>query len=1045
MTDVECPIVDPQSFVRVLSALVLGLALFVIASPAQALTRERSLQELRHASWGAKEGAPAGSIYAICQTQDGYLWVSDGTLSRFDGLKFEPIDLPRDPRLSSMRITRLVASSSGGLWIGFNNGAGLLKDGHLTVYTERDGFPSGSVSGFAEEEDGTVWATTTGGLAKLEGARWRPIGSDWKYPVGKTTIRSVMVDSSGTVWVTSVGKALFLAKGDKEFQELKIPLTNYVELAESPSGSVWLEDDSGLRFIRKNNDPKRRTASSSRGPLFDRDGALWTVRSFSAGVYRLPHPERFEDGRTVVEKDVPEAFTEKDGLSANQGSTAFEDREGNVWSGMARGLDRFSSPNLIRAIMPPLPKGQVFAAPSAALAAADDGALWIIDSVHQLLNFQNGKVTGNAQVSALNSTFRAEDGSVWLAGPGHLWRISGGMLTDHDLPANTGDFPVQAIAEGKSGAMWASIQSHGLFRRSGDQWTAEPVLPSSPTTSAIVMSSDREKSVWAGYVDNQIAVLRDDGWRVYTKQDGIQIGNVTALSVHGSQVWAGGEFGLARFDRNQFRAVSPSTEHLFDGITGIVETKNGDLWLNGRAGIVHISADEISRSVADSRHPVRAEVFGTLDGLQGTSLRIRPLPTAIEGTDGRLWFSTSAGFFSIDPAGLVRNAFPPQLKIESLTVDGKVYGSSADLTLPKSSQTIRINYVGLSLTMAEKVRYRYKLDGFDTAWQEAAGRREAFYTNLKPGRYRFHVTAANNDGVWNDQGATVELVLPPAFVQTGWFMVICIVGSIVLFWLLFRLRIRQISDRMRGRVEARLAERERIARELHDTLLQSTHGLILKFQTVANRISPSDPTRQVMEQALERADDVLEEGRKRVMDLRVPSDLWGDLRQAFATACNELASDSASSFRTVTDGVPRALRPRVREELYAIGREALLNAVRHANAKNIEVRIAYERRAMHVSVRDDGVGIDDEILVAGGRFGHWGLKGMRERAASIGGSLLVERLLDGGTRIAVTVPSQVAYQGRSLTSAWLSFRPIWGRLNASAPSNVDADAHVYRG
>jgi signal transduction histidine kinase len=779
--------------------------------------------------------------------------------------------------------------------------------------------------------------------------------------------------------------------------------------------------------------------------LFDHDGALWTVRGFSAGVYRLPHPERFEDGRTVVEADVPEAFTEKDGLSANQGSTLFEDREGNVWSGMSQGLDRFSSPNLVRAIMPPLSKGQVFAAPSAALAAADNGALWIIDSVHQLLNFQDGKVAGYAQVSALNSAFRADDGSVWLAGPRHLWQISDGKFTDRDLPAGADDFPVQAIAEGKSGAMWASIQAHGLFKLSGDQWTAEPVLPSSPTANPIVMTRDREEAVWAGYVDNQIAVLRDDGWRVYTKQDGIQVGNVTALFAHGSQVWTGGEFGLARFDKNQFRALVPSTEHLFDGITGIVETKVGELWLNGRAGIVHISADEISRSVADSLHPVRAEVFGTLDGLRGTSLRIKPLPTAIEGTDGRLWFSTSAGFFSVDPTKVARNAVPPQVEIESLNVDGKAYPPSAELTLPKSSQTIRIDYVGLSLTMAEKVRYRYKLDGFDTAWQEADVRRQALYTNLKPGRYRFHVIAANNDGVWNEQGTTLEFVLPPAFVQTGWFMAICVLSSIAVIGLLFRFRVRQVSDRMRGRVEARLAERERIARELHDTLLQSTQGLILKFQTVANGITCSDPARKMLEQALDRADDVLEEGRERVMDLRVPSDMWGDVRQSFATACDELARDSAISFHIATDGAPRALKPRVHEEVYAIGREALLNAVRHANAGSIEVRIVYEKRALHVSVRDDGVGIDDKILIAGGRFGHWGLTGMRERAASIGGSLLVERRNDGGTHVEVRVPSRVAYTPSSLASAWLTFILIWGRLNASLRPATDADPHVHRG
>ena len=380
--------------------------------------------------------------------------------------------------------------------------------------------------------------------------------------------------------------------------------------------------------------------------------------------------------------------------------------------------------------MPPIPKGQDFAAPSAALAAADNGALWVIDSVRPLLNFQDGRVASYAEVSALNSTIRATDGSVWFAGPGKLWHFKAGEFTKTDLPSGADGFQVQAIAEGKSGATWVSVQLHGLFKLLDGKWTAQPVLPSAPTLSVIAMTSGRDGGIWAGYSDNRIAALGDDGWRVYTKEDGVEVGNVTALFARGTQIWAGGEYGLARSDKTRFRTFLPYTDHLFDGITGIVETRGGDLWLNGRAGIVHVSADEVGRGVADGLHRVRAEVFGALDGLQGTSQRIRPLPTAIEGTDGRLWFSTSAGFFSIDPMQIARNPIPPQLKIESLNVDGKSFSPSAELTLPKLSQTIRINYVGLSLAMAEKVRYRYKLDGVDTDWQEAEAKREALYTNL---------------------------------------------------------------------------------------------------------------------------------------------------------------------------------------------------------------------------------------------------------------------------------------------------------------------------
>jgi signal transduction histidine kinase/ligand-binding sensor domain-containing protein len=1018
----------PIAVIRIAAQLALevGLVWLACITTAAALSRDGNISQLRHTAWGAKEGAPAGSIYAITQTRDGYLWVSDGTLSRFDGLRFDRIDLPRDARLSSMRITRLVASASGGLWIGFNYGAGLLKDGQLTIYTERDGFPAGSASGFAEEEDGTAWASTVDGLARLEGSRWIQIGLDWDYPVGKTPVRSVMVDSAGTVWATSIGKAFFLTKGERRFRELKIPLLEDVELAESATGALWLEDNLGLRLIRKNKNATGLTASSSRGPLFDRDGGLWTVRSFTSGLYRIPYPEHFGDGRTILEKDIPKAFTEKDGLSSNRGSTIFEDREGNVWTGMAEGLNRFSNRNVIRAVVPSLPKGEPFSGPGSALAAADNGALWVIDSLRPLLNFKDGKINRHPEVPALNCAIRANDGSAWFAGSGKIWHYKSGKFTKTALPVGTNDFPVQAIAEGKDGVIWAAIQRHGLFQLTEGKWTAHPVLPLSPTLSAITMSTDTNGRVWAGYVDNQIAVLDNNSWQVFSRQNGIQIGNVSALFTRRSQIWAGGEFGLARFDKAQFKALMPNTEHMFDGITGIVETRNGELWLNGRAGIVRITAAEISRSVEDDTYRVRAEVFGSLDGLQGTSLRIRPLPTAIEGTDGRLWFSTSAGFFSIDPARIFHNPVPPQVLIESLNVDGKSYRSGTKLTLPKLSKAVRIDYVGLSLTMTEKVRYHYKLEGVDKGWQDAQSQRQALYTNLDPGTYQFHVIAANNDGVWNETGATLDFVIPPAFVQTGWFIALCIVGGMTMVGLLIRFRVKQISARLRGRLEARLAERERIARELHDTLLQSTQGLILRFQAVANGIPRSDPARETLEKALERADEVMAEGRDRVIDLRIPAHMWGDLQQAFATAGKDLAIESATVFRITADGAARALNANVREEIYAIGREALLNAFRHANAPLIEIEIVYAKQEFRLYVRDNGAGIEETILETGGRSGHWGLKGMRERAVAIGAKLNVLRRSEGGTQIEVSLPGGIAYKKRTMSSSMRSIRKFFG-------------------
>jgi len=333
--------------------------------------------------------------------------------------------------------------------------------------------------------------------------------------------------------------------------------------------------------------------------------------------------------------------------------------------------------------------------------------------------------------------------------------------------------------------------------------------------------------------------------------------------------------------------------------------------------------------------------------------------------------------------------------------------------------------VALSLTMAEKVRYRYKLDGIDQDWQDARDRRQAFYTNIGPGSHRFHVIAANNDGVWNEQGATLEFAIAPAFVETRWFIALCVAVGGLILWTLMRIRVRQVAARMRGRLDTRLAERERIARELHDTLLQSTQGLILRFQAVANRIPREDPTREMLESALDRADEVMAEGRDRVLDLRVPVDTLSDLPQAFAASGGDLARGRPIKFSTVVEGTPRGLVWEVKDEAYRIGREALLNAFQHSEATSIEVQIVYSDVEFLLRVRDDGRGFaaGDAVEVRA-RPGHWGMQGMRERADKIGAGFEIWTREGVGTEIALRVPASAAYKDRH--AFW---RRLWlGRL-----------------
>ena len=397
----------------------------------------------------------------------------------------------------------------------------------------------------------------------------------------------------------------------------------------------------------------------------------------------------------------------------------------------------------------------------------------------------------------------------------------------------------------------------------------------------------------------------------------------------------------------------------------------------------------------------------------------------VAGDDGRLWFATSNGVVWIDPERIARNPLPPPVSILSVKADGRRYEPVLDVTLPLHPANLEIDYTALSLTIPERMRFRYRLEGVDEHWQDVGTRRTAYYGNLAPGRYRFQVIASNNDGVWNERGASLELVVPPAVHQTWWFRTLCVMAGLLLLWLLYLLRLRQLTAKRRGRLEERHAERERIARELHDTLLQSVQGLVLRFQAVAEQLPEHELARQAMEKALDRADQVLAEGRDRVMELRSPVHEGRDLSDALVQVREELAEDIPMSFRLVLEGVPRELDADVHCEIFLIYREALLNAFQHAGGTAVEAELRYGSDALHLRIRDDGAGVGPEILETGGRPGHWGLAGMHERAARIGATLKVWSRTEVGTEVELKVPAAIVYRQRP-KATW------WGRLKGAA-------------
>jgi signal transduction histidine kinase len=399
--------------------------------------------------------------------------------------------------------------------------------------------------------------------------------------------------------------------------------------------------------------------------------------------------------------------------------------------------------------------------------------------------------------------------------------------------------------------------------------------------------------------------------------------------------------------------------------------------------------------------------------------------------DGRIWFVPVGGVSVIDPAHLPFNTLPPPIHIEQIEADGKVYAASSGRQLPALVRDLQIDYTALSLVAPERNQFRVMLEGRDREWQDVGTRRQKFYTDLAPGPYRFRVMASNNSGVWNETGATLEFSIAPAYYQTRWFQAAMVVGCLALLWVAYQLRIRQVARQFNRTLDARVSERTRIARELHDTLLQSFHGLLLRFQTVLYLL-PERPAeaRAELEGAVGHAAKAITEGRDAVQSLRASTVERNDLAVAIRILGDELAgADSPTSHQPATfsvaiEGETRDLHPIARDEIYKVAAEALRNAFRHAHASRIEVEIRYDRQQFRLRVRDDGRGIDPVVLSGQEVEGHFGLRGMRERATLIGGKVAVWSDAGAGTEVELSIPAGAVY-------ATAAARSWWSRLFAS--------------
>ena len=998
-------------------AIVLGVLVAGCGS-GLALNPSLDISQYGHTAWTIRNGFIPGTAYAMAQTPDGYLWLgTEFGLFRFDGVHSVPWQPPAGERLPDSPYSLLV-SRDGTLWIGTFAGLLSWSGGKLTRYPEVGAY---FITSLLEDHEGTVWAgtleTPKGRLCAIRNGHTQCYGQDGAFGGFAWTL---FEDGSGSLWVGAESglwrwkpaPPRHYAIAGKRIDDLTAADDGRVLIAMREAGLRHLVGDGIEAYpIRSASNPivvmPDRDVNSNK-LLRDRDGGLW-IGTHQRGLIHVHH------GRTDV-------FGKSDGLSGDIIAGLFEDREGNIWVSTAGGLDRFRDlPVTTVSARQGLPSDAVMS-----VLAATDGSVWI-GTADGLARWKNGEVSVFRRANglpddAVQSLYQDEEGRIWVfTGRGLAWFNTGRFVAVNGGPSRE----VYSITGDKAGNLWLSGDrglSHLLERRFienipwsvlGRRQQAKVILPD-------------PGGLWlAFWLDGGVEYFKDGRVRAsYTAADGLGKGPVASIRLdREGAVWAATQFGgLSRIKDGRVTTLTTASGLPCDKIHWTTEDDNGSLWLYTGCGLVHIRRSEVDAWMADPKRWVETTVWDAVDGVMPEGGPSYFGPTFAISAEGKLWFPIREGVAFVDLRHPVLNRLPPPVHIEQIMADGKPYQLRQSMHLPANVRDVEIEFAALSLAAPEKVHFKYKLEGQDQDWREVLNVRHAQYTNLPPNSYRFRVIACNNSGVWNETGDALDFSIDPAYYQTDWFRTLYVVAFLALLWVAFQLRVRYLQHQLNMASEARLNERMRIARELHDNLLQTVQGFMLRLQAV-NEIMPPGAAKNDLEETLEVGDRAIVEGRKTVQDLRSLL-TTSSLVDAIRSVGDELAGTSSAIFRLVVEGPVRDLNPIVRDEVYSIAREALRNAFTHACATHIDAEITFDKHLLRLRIMDDGKGMAPEVEQ--GCSGHYGLAGMRERARQIGSKLVILSGVGTGTEIDLGVAGPIAYAKSSGSSRFRWLRRMTG-------------------
>jgi signal transduction histidine kinase/ligand-binding sensor domain-containing protein len=978
----------------------------------RAISPDLELNQLGHTAWRVQDGVLPGSPTTVAQAGDGYIWIgTQAGLVRFDGITFVPITPPREQTPRFTRITALYSARDGSLWIGTSSQLLRLKDGHFHLYDR----PVGVYEAIREGPDGRIWATrhhTPDDLGSLCEVRERTVSCyGAKHGIPFKDAITLAIEKSGAIWLAAPSKLARWQGGQSQiFAPAELSrvegLDGFRSVVVAPDGSIWsgvIHGGPGLglqHFANGTWKPATRGELDTSNwqvtaVLFDRDNTLW-VGTANRGIYRI--------GPSKIDH-----FGVGDGLSADAVNAFCEDREGNIWAVTTMGVDKFRPMQVIT-----VSSRQGLSADEVdAVVASRSGAIWI-SNANALDRINNGTVKSYRQSDGLpgeSPTALLEDsrGRLWVGVDDGIALFENERFRRIASPTPPG--PILQFAESPDSTVWgltATLPSRLLRLNSAE--IAESISPPAGYRfSALAAATDG--SLWFALsshasVNCDLARYTNGHWEIFPLHNPAYTGQCRELALaDGPTVLVAESNGLDIWHDGVVRKLGVEDGLPCVNAYGTVLDTRGDLWLSLQCGLAVVESQQLLNWW---KSPIRKPRFRLLDSSDGVLTGPAEFhPRVSVGIDGKVWFANSIDLQFVDPKHWIRNPVIAPVHIQTLQGDGRIYGLTSPIALPPLTRNIQIDFTAPSFVIPQRVQFRYKLDGWDTEWQRPLGRRQALYSNLRPGKYRFAVVASNDDGLWNVKGDSLEFVIAPAYYQNWWFRLLCAAGILMLLQAAYAYRLRLAKVEIQKRLAARLSERERIARDLHDTLLQSVQGLLFKFGAVADAAPSDSAVRNKLEGLLTQADDVMAEGRARVRGLRGENDVAVNLTEQLG-AHGSGRPQSSAAFDVTIVGHPLALNPIAADEVLNIAREAINNSFKHAEARHIEVEITYDTKAFGLKVRDDGKGMEQGIADLG-RAGHWGIVGMRERAKSLGTKLTVWSRLGSGTEIELTVPAATAY------------------------------------